>query len=84
MNEIDQLRTFVREHKPGGCKLLSKGDACPCALCAIDKLAAAIRKTASVYVNDNYNGQYYECQLCRQTSQLPDTISHAPDCLASL
>ena len=33
-----RLKNFVRAHNRGGCKMLSKGDECDCALCDIDYL----------------------------------------------
>ncbi len=44
----DRLRAFIREHRPGGCKWLSKGpDACECPLCDVDRLMAALRAAPS-------------------------------------
>ncbi len=37
-----RLRAFVRQHKSGGCKILSKGDDCVCELCLIDFLVEQV------------------------------------------
>lgn len=39
---IDRLRAFVREQQTGGCKVLSQGESCQCALCDLDRMAAAL------------------------------------------
>jgi hypothetical protein len=35
----DRLRAFIRETKPGGCRVLSLRDGCTCPLCDVDRLA---------------------------------------------
>jgi hypothetical protein len=37
---IERLRIFVRSVQRGGCRMLSVGDACHCALCDVDRIAA--------------------------------------------
>ena len=34
----EKLRTFVREHLRGKCRVLSQGSACTCPLCELDSL----------------------------------------------
>lgn len=38
-----RLRAFVSEHLRGGCKILSQGSECKCALCDLDRLYSALR-----------------------------------------
>ena len=38
MSPEERLREFIREHKKGGCKVLSLGDACMCPLCDLDRI----------------------------------------------
>lgn len=38
---LERLQVFVREHAPGGCRVLSVGDVCDCPLCDLDRLRAA-------------------------------------------
>ena len=41
---IERLDTFVRDNLQGQCKILSRGDDCPCALCALDNVRAALKE----------------------------------------
>lgn len=42
-NEAERLRAFIREVRPGGCKMLTSGDDCKCLLCDVDTLVAQAR-----------------------------------------
>lgn len=37
---VTRLAAFIREHVRGGCRILTMGDACPCLLCDLDRLAS--------------------------------------------
>ena len=43
--DAELLRLFIREYAPGGCKMLTLGDACACPLCQVDSLTRALRST---------------------------------------
>lgn len=38
MTSQERLRNFIKEHSPGNCKVLSKGDVCECPLCDLDRI----------------------------------------------
>ena len=38
----ERIKAFVCEHSSGGCHVLSIGKSCPCPLCAVDALTAAL------------------------------------------
>lgn len=43
MNAVaDRLREFIRSCLSGGCRMLSKGAACWCPLCDVDRLVAEL------------------------------------------
>jgi hypothetical protein len=42
----DRLRQWIRDRLQGGCRLLSQGSACQCALCDLDRLCDALRADA--------------------------------------
>jgi len=37
----ERLRTFIKEHSSGGCKIISEGSTCQCPLCDVDRLYGA-------------------------------------------
>ena len=38
MTAQTRLREFISMHQPGGCKILSQGELCECALCDFDRI----------------------------------------------
>lgn len=46
--DTERLYTFVREHMIGGCRILSRGNACTCPLCALDRLLSSPPSVRSV------------------------------------
>ena len=35
---LERIKAAWREKGPGGCKILSLGDGCPCVLCLVDSI----------------------------------------------
>lgn len=47
MNEslaASRLKAFIRDVKPGGCAIISRGDNCQCPLCDVDNMTHEIHK----------------------------------------
>lgn len=42
MTSQERLRNFIKEHSPGNCKVLSKGYACECPLCDLDRIVSEL------------------------------------------
>lgn len=67
-----RLRDFIREQKPGGCRLLSQGESCQCPLCDMDRLESQLRAALQDVQPDDPSD--YE-RLCRAIDEhLPQFV----------
>ena len=48
------LKDRFRVFKPGGCKILSKGDDCDCSLCLVDNLVSHIFELEEKIKGENH------------------------------
>lgn len=48
------LKDRFRSFKPGGCKILSKGDNCDCSLCLVDNLMSYIFELEEKIKGENH------------------------------